>query len=189
MKHQPSLTLKPRGDGTALLVIDVQLGLFQKSTPVYHAQATLANINSLIARARLAGAPVVYVQHSNDSFLKKDTPGWQLHPDLLAPGFEDLRIYKSHASSFEKTALEQELEARHIGRLVLTGLVTHGCVKAACLDACQRGYRVTLAADGHSSFSKDAAALINEWNDKLQQVGAQVFPAIEIAFAPEITHA
>lgn len=173
----------------ALLVIDVQLGLFQKSTPVYQAGLTLANINSLIGRARLAGIPVIYVQHSNDSFLIKDAPGWHLHPDLSPPAPDDLHIFKSHASAFEKTPLEGELEARQVGRLVLTGLVTQGCVKAACLDACQMGYRVTLAADGHSSFSKGTASLIDEWNARLQQAGAQVIPAAEIAFTPDITPA
>ena len=187
MKSKTTQISKPRGHGTALLVIDVQLGLFQKSTPVYLAGATLANINSLIDRARITGVPVIYVQHFNDSFLKKDTPGWQLHPDLLAPAPADLRIFKSHASSFEKTSLEQELDARQVGQVVLTGLVTHGCVRAACLDACQMGYRVILAADGHSSFSKDAAKLIAEWNDKLQQAGVQVVPTAAITFVPEIS--
>jgi nicotinamidase-related amidase len=189
MKPKTSQTLKPHGDGAALLVIDVQLGLFQKSTPVYQAEATLANINTLIDRAHRAGISVFYVQHSNDNFLKEGTPGWQLHPDLLPPAPEDLKIFKNHASAFERTPLEQELEARQVGGLALTGLVTHGCVKAACLDACQKGYRVTLAADGHSSYSKDAAWLIDEWNEKLQQAGAQVIPASEIAFAPEISPA
>jgi hypothetical protein len=49
------------------------------------------------------------------------------------------------------------------------------------------GYRVILAADGHSSFSKDAAKLITEWNDKLQQAGVQVVPTAAITFVPEIS--
>lgn len=175
---------KPRGAGMALLVIDVQLGLFQKPVPIYQAKAVLANINRLIERARQAGVPVIYVQHCNDSFLERDTPGWQLHPDLLPPLQGELRIYKRHGSSFEGTGLEQELEARGVGTLVLTGLVTHGCVKAACQDACALGYRTILTADGHSSFSKDAARLIHEWNAKLGLGGAQVLPAAEIVFTP-----
>jgi nicotinamidase-related amidase len=178
---KPKIQPKPRREGIALLVIDVQLGLFQKPTPIYRASALLANINALIGRARQAAIPVIYVQHCNDSFLQKDSPGWQLHPDLSPPAVGDLRIYKRHGSAFEDTPLEQELEARHVGALLIAGLVTHGCVKAACLDACALGYRVTLAADGHSSFSKEAAKLIDEWNIRLAQAGAQVCPAAEIA--------
>ena len=46
------------------------------------------------------------------------------------------------------------------------------------------GYAVTLAADGHSStsYSKDAAQLIEEWNRKLGAAGANVAPASQIAF-------
>jgi nicotinamidase-related amidase len=49
----------------ALLVIDVQKGLFKKSTPIYKAEQLLGNINTLIRRAEHAGAPVVYIQHAN----------------------------------------------------------------------------------------------------------------------------
>jgi nicotinamidase-related amidase len=179
---KPKIQPKLRGDGIALLVIDVQLGLFQKPTPIYQASSVLANINRLIERARLAGIPVIYVQHCNDSFLEMDTPSWQLHPDLWQPTVDDLRIYKQHGSAFQDTPLERALEAHEVGTLILAGLVTHGCVKAACLDACGMGYRTILAADGHSSFSKDAAKLIDEWNIKLQLAGAQVIPAAAIDF-------
>lgn len=186
---KPKTSLKPRGDGMALLVIDVQLGLFQKSTPIYRANALLANINKLIECARLAGVSVIYAQHCNDSFLKKDTPGWQLHPELLPPSVDELRIYKRHGSSFKDTPLEQELLTRRVGALTVTGLVTQGCVRSACLDASAMGYRTILVADGHSNFSKDAARLIDEWNVRLQQAGVQVIPATEIDFIAEITTA
>ena len=65
---------------------------------------------------------------------------------------------------------------------MVTGLVTHGCVKATCLGALALGYAVTLAADGHSSYSKDAAPLIEEWNRKLGEAGATVATASQIAF-------
>jgi len=42
----------------ALLIIDVQNGLFRKSSPIYQAESLLKNINTLVARADWAGAPV-----------------------------------------------------------------------------------------------------------------------------------
>jgi hypothetical protein len=42
------------------------------------------------------------------------------------------------------------------------------------------GYAVVLAADGHSSYSKDAARLIEEWNRKLGEAGVQVMSAAQI---------
>ena len=66
---------------------------------------------------------------------------------------------------------------------MVAGLVTHGCVKATALGALELGCSVTLAADGHSSYAKDAAAQIEKWNGQLRQAGAAVVPARDILFA------
>jgi nicotinamidase-related amidase len=94
-------------DKTALLVIDVQKGLFERSTRVYRADDLLDTINALVGRAHHAGAPVVYVQHANKGNLKKGTDGWQLHP-RLKPAEGDLVIQKQHGNAFEETELDHE---------------------------------------------------------------------------------
>jgi len=40
---------------------------------------------------------------------------------------------------------------------------------------------VAAVANAHSSYSKDAARLIEEWNRKLAEAGAVVLPAAEVA--------
>lgn len=170
----------PGGQATALLVIDVQQGLFRKSTPIYRAEALLNTLDALIARAHAAGMRVVYIQHASDKVLPFGSADWQLHP-RLRPGEADLLIHKQHGNAFEDTPLHEALAARGVGRVIVTGLVTHGCVKATCLGALALGYAVVLAADGHSSYSKDAARLVEEWNRKLGEAGAQVVPAAQIA--------
>jgi nicotinamidase-related amidase len=62
--------------GVALLVIDVQRGLFEKSTPVYQADELLKNISALVDRAHRAGAAVFYVQHSDQRDLRAGSEGW-----------------------------------------------------------------------------------------------------------------
>ena len=166
---------------SALLVIDVQRELFAKSTPIYLAETLLANINLLVERAHAAGAPVVYVHHSHPTIIPLESEGWQLHP-ALKPTAADLFIRKTKGNSFEDTPLDAELRARGITHVVITGLVTHGCVKATSLGALELGYKATLAGDAHSSYSKDAARLIAEWNDKLAKAGAVVVPAGDVAF-------
>lgn len=166
---------------SALLVIDLQHGLFHKSAPIYRAGPLLDTIETLIERARSAGALVILVQHASDKVLPFGSPDWQLHP-RLHPAERDLALHKQHGNAFEDTPLQAELAGRGIGRLVLTGLVTHGCVKATCLGALALGYDVVLAEDGHSSYSKDAAKLIEEWNGKLGEAGATVLPAAQIEF-------
>jgi len=165
----------------ALLVIDVQRGLFEKSAPVYQARQVLSTINTLINKARLAGVPVFFIQHSNENLLQKGSRSWQLHPEIH-PQVEEVIIHKLHGNAFEGTNLWEELEKRNVSGLVLTGLVTHGCVKATCLGALEEGYRVVLVSDGHSSYSKDAAQQIKKWNHLLGEKGAEIIESKNVNF-------
>ena len=72
------ITLDPAS--TALLVIDVQNGLFNRANPVFREQALLDNINSLRDQFSQYGGAVYFIQHSNQKMLVKDTDNWQLHP-------------------------------------------------------------------------------------------------------------
>jgi nicotinamidase-related amidase len=167
---------------TALLVIDVQQGLFKKSTPLYKAEELLEKINLLVDQAHEHGVPVFYIQHSDSRALVKGSHDWQLHPDLH-PQRIDSMIHKQHGNAFEDTILEEVLKSKKISSLVIMGLVTHGCVKATCLGARELGFAVTLIKDGHSSYSKDAARLIEEWNQKLSAQGCELKSASEIDFS------
>jgi nicotinamidase-related amidase len=62
-----------------------------------------------------------------------------------------------------------ELGSRQIQSLVVTGLVTHGCVKATCIGAHELGYKIILVKDGHSNYHRKAREIIDEWNQKLSQ--------------------
>ena len=165
---------------TALLVIDVQRGLFRKS--LYKAEELLRNINTLIDRARSSGGPVFFIQHSGDKILVKGSPDWQLHPELHRLDTDPV-VHKQHGNAFEDTALDAALRSGNVTNVIVAGLVTHGCVKATCIGALELGYRVTLVKDGHSSFSKQAAKLIDQWNQKLNAMGAELRSASEIELA------
>lgn len=165
----------------ALLVIDVQMAMFAKSTKVYQAEQLIRNISSLVRAAQKAGAPVIFIQHSGEKDLIYGTPGWEFHPDLLALK-PDALVHKRHGNAFEETELDELLKARGVERLVITGMVTHGCVKNTCLGGLAAGYPVILVADGHTSYSQKAGELIAEWNEKLARQGAQVLSAAEVVF-------
>jgi nicotinamidase-related amidase len=167
---------------TALLVIDVQQGMFGKATPVYGAEQLLQNINTLIDQAHQSGVRVIFIQHCDGHFLVEETADWQLNPALHCLE-SDTRILKQHSNSFESTSLQGELAANGITTLVKCGMVTHGCVKNSCLGALVLGYRTVLVKDGHSSFSTQAGSLIEEWNKKLAEKGADVVPASEIVLS------
>ncbi len=172
------MTHKPK---TALLVIDVQKGLFEKGPPVYKADQLLDKITALVDQAHAAGVPVFYIQHCDGRDLAKNSHGWELHSRLQPTG-KDFHLLKEKSNSFEATDLDAKLKSLGITNLVITGLVTHGCVKNGCLGALERGYQVTLVKDGHSSFSAKADQLIDEWNQKLTAEGVLLKLAEEITF-------
>jgi len=55
------------------------------------------------------------------------------------------------SDSFEATTLEQELAARKVGRLVVTGAQTDFCVRWTLHGALGRGYDTVLVADAHTT--------------------------------------
>lgn len=167
---------------TALLVVDVQQAQFAKSTPVFEEKELINNINALMSKARSAKVPVIVIQHCNDSFLKKGTEGWKPHSSLTVSK-EDIYLEKTNSSAFKEPDLHKLLQSKNIKKIVITGLVTHGCIKAACLDGLKLGYETVLVKDGHSNFNKDAAELIGEWNKKLGEAGARLMAAKEIDFS------
>jgi nicotinamidase-related amidase len=95
---------------------------------------------------------------------------------------KDNFLSKQKSNSFEGTDLDERLKAKGVDSLVITGLVTHGCVKNGCLGAKELGYGVILAQDAHSSYSAKAAELIMEWNEKLRLKGVELKPAADITF-------
>ena len=165
----------------ALIIIDVQQGLFEKLTPIYQAERFLENLDLLIESARQAGVPVIYIQHSNNKTLIKGSDAWRLHPAIQPLDGEDV-IHKLHGDAFIDTNLHEILQASNVNVLVLTGLVTHGCVRATSLGAIKKGYQVILISDGHSNFSKDAPGLIEKWNRTLSEKGAQIVATREVQF-------
>jgi nicotinamidase-related amidase len=181
MKATENATTTHGQHPVALLVIDVQQGLFRKATPIYKADELLENINTLVGRAHESDVPVFYIQHSDARNLVKGSADWQLHAQLQ-PQHKDYLIHKQHGNAFEDTRLEEILRSLHVDTVVVAGLVTHGCVKATSIGAQEVGLNVILVQDGHSSYSKDATDLIEKWNEKLSARQIAVKPTGEITF-------
>ncbi|MFD7155194.1 isochorismatase family protein [Kribbella sp. NPDC059898] len=131
---------------TALLVVDVQTGVVGEA---YDRDEVVANIGTLIGKARAGGVPVVWVQHSGEG-LAKDSDEWQLVPELSRDDSEAL-VHKTYADSFEATDLEQVLADAGIGHLVVSGAQTDECIRSTIHGAMVRGYDVTLVGDAHTT--------------------------------------
>lgn len=166
-------------EACALLVIDLQRGLFKR--PIYRAQELLNAISLLVDRAHRAGAPVFLAQHANESTLVEGSDDWQFHPQIR-PTAADTIIHKRQGSAFEGTTLKEQLENGGVGTLVVTGLVTRGCVRATCLHARRLGYEVILVEDGHSTFHRQAVQRIAALHGELRDQGIAVTAAQNIVF-------
>jgi nicotinamidase-related amidase len=115
-----------------------------------HARDTVvANVASLVEKARQEQVPVVWVQHSDDG-LVRGSEDWQIVPEL-APGDEEALVEKNYGDSFEDTILESVLSDLGVGRLIVVGAQTDACVRSTLHGAFVRGYDTTLVSDAHTT--------------------------------------
>jgi nicotinamidase-related amidase len=160
---------------SALLVIDAQIGLVALM-PTEIQRSVLPRIETLLAKARSSGTPVIYIQHDGATGhpLETNTKGWEIHP-LLKPADDDPVIRKRESDSFFETTLQQELEKRGVTHIIIAGGMTEYCVDTSCRRATSLGYDVTLASDAHLTRDNGvltAANIIAHHNFVLDDFGA-----------------
>ena len=174
----------------ALLVIDVQQGLCDGATPPFELDEVIARINAVAAKARVAGAPVIFIQHEGTSgYLEHGTPGWQLHRAVRVEP-SDLKLRKSATDSFHRTELQALLEHHGVTELVVCGLHTEFCVDTTVRRALALGYPVVLVADAHTSEGSavlSPALVIAHHNDVLSNISSfgprvRPLPAADVEF-------
>jgi nicotinamidase-related amidase len=140
------MTSLPERPNTALLVVDVQKNVVADT---HQRDEVIANINTLVVKARVEQVPVIWVQHSDEN-LPKGSDGWQYVSELQRLESEPV-VHKSYGDSFEDTILESELAQRGVGRLVVTGAQTDACIRATLHGAFTRGYDAVLVSDAHTT--------------------------------------
>jgi len=166
---------------SALLIIDVQHALCGGDDAAFDIDGVIKRINSVSARARAAGVPVILIQHEEaDGPLQHGADGWQLDARLQLSD-ADLRLHKTACDSFYQTKLQDLLLSRGVDHLVICGLQSEFCVDSTARAALARGYPVTLMADGHSTVGNGvltAAQISAHHNTTLASLGS---------FGPRVT--
>ena len=164
---------------TALLIIDVQQGLCEGDGGgdgvAFESTQVIARINTVSAKARAAGAPVIFIQHESASgYLEFETPAWQLAQGLhVEPA--DLRIRKTTPDAFLRTDLQDMLQQHAINNLIICGMHTEFCVDTTTRRALALGYPVVLVADAHTSAGNahlPAAQVIAHHNATLTNISS-----------------
>ncbi|MFC4987045.1 cysteine hydrolase family protein [Saliphagus infecundisoli] len=187
-------TLDP--DRTAVVVVDMQNGFAHPEGSLYApgSERVVGPIADLVARAREAGARIVYTRdvhppeqfegtHSYDEFDR-----WGEHvlegswdAELLAEldvRDDDLVVEKHTYDAFYDTELEGWLDARGIRNLVICGTLANVCVLHTAGSAGLRDFRTVLVSDcigaiedEHREYALEHAAwLFGEVSDS-EEVG------------------
>lgn len=168
---------------TALVVIDVQNdfchpdGVFPKLGADISAMApTAARIKQLVAAARQADMLILWVRATYDPVVRGaafddalDKPD-QTADACLAGTFgaewidglgpdpdaaSEVELIKHRYSAFWDTAIDLYLRSNAIENVVLTGVITSGCVESTGRDAFFRNYFVVIPEDTCASYSRE----------------------------------
>ncbi|MGT4067363.1 UNVERIFIED_CONTAM: cysteine hydrolase [Aeromonas hydrophila] len=138
---------------SALLIIDMQVGLLHGPEAPHAGPQLLANINRLADAAHSAGIPVLAVRHTGPT----GSPLWQLVPELAVTA-ADLVFDKQRPSAFHGTALDSWLQQRGVQTLLVTGMKTQYCIDTTCRAAADLGYSVVLVSDAHTCMDTETLA-------------------------------
>lgn len=147
---------------TALLVMDVQRGIVERYG---NPQDFLGRLARVIATARTAGIPVIYVtvrfregypevSPRNRSFSALATAGnfvegtsaTEIH-SAVEPEAGDVVVTKRRVGAFSGSDLEVVLRSQDIETLVLTGIATSGVVLSTVRAAADMDYRIVVLSD------------------------------------------
>ncbi|RKF23135.1 cysteine hydrolase [Altericroceibacterium spongiae] len=166
---------------TALLVIDIQTdfaapeGLIGEAgvdlTSAHHA---IDKIEELIPIARGVGATVGFARvvtsaetdsvalktlmqrrgrSGEEAICRAENGGADYYRVAPEPG--DIEVSKLLYSSFSGTDLDEQLKARGVDTLVITGLTTDCCVDSTARDAFHLGYHVFIVSDACDAYDPD----------------------------------
>lgn len=127
-------------------MVDVQKGVVARA---HQRDTVVANVASLVERAREARIPVVWVQHSDEQ-LTKGSDEWRIVPELV-PRDDEHVVAKHYGDSFEATTLEGVLRDLQVGRLFVAGAQTDACIRSTIHGAFVRGYDTILVSDAHTT--------------------------------------
>lgn len=138
----------------ALVVIDVQQGMFEMPWKLYRGDETVQRLAAVLERARSQDVPVFHVRHEASGGFERDTPGW-FHHRAVAPQDGETVIDKRRSSAFHDTDFHARLQAAGIDHLVIGGMQTQYCVESTIRNAVTLGYRLTVIEDGHTTWDTE----------------------------------
>lgn len=174
---------------TALVVIDIQVDFASPDgllagfgVDLSHVPAAIANCEKLIAAARAASVPVIFVgletrpetdspvwaermrrregdPEAESAICRAGSKGGAFYGPQPQPG--DTIVMKPKYSAFYATDFASTLETLGVDTIVACGLTTECCIDCTVRDAFHRDFHVVIVADASAAYDGDmhAAAL------------------------------
>ncbi len=132
---------------STLILIDCQNTYTRGVMELDGVQAALDEAATLLERARVAGIPIIHIQHNDGPGSLYDIEGESgAIVDRVAPREGEPVVVKSYPNSFIQTDLDRRLKALDASNLVLAGFMTHMCVNSTARGAFNLGYAPTVVA-------------------------------------------
>jgi biuret amidohydrolase len=162
-------------EGAVLLVIDMQRESLPRGFYGVPTMAEVAeNCRRVVQAAREYAIPIVYTQHIHRPSGVDAVAGEPRAPDghtplayvgeaaeilpELSPQPQDVVVQKRRYSAFYDTELNSVLHGLEAKELLITGVVTDGCVMTTAWDAFAQDWPVTLIKDGCGASSEGSHA-------------------------------
>lgn len=140
----------------ALIIIDVQHGMFFGDWALPDAGELLNRIGNRLLLARQQGTTIFHVQNDGPAG-EADSPGepfWQL---VFAAAKGERVIRKVAQNVFEDNPyLDAELRHAGITTLEFAGVQSELCLKASALGARKLGYEILLQRQLHGSYDSES---------------------------------
>jgi nicotinamidase-related amidase len=167
----------------ALLVIDMQVGLFEGDPPRHDADGVVQRMNEIAKAVRATGDIVIFIQHEDNGDFRRGTEEWEILPALERMDTDRL-VYKRACDSFYETDLDDFLKEHGVQQLIVTGCATDFCVDTTIRAAASRDYEVVVVADGHTTKDRphlDAISIIRHHNWMWQNL---ILPRSDVEVLP-----
>lgn len=138
----------------ALLIIDVQEIFFDlPENALYQRNQLTTQIDQLIAKARTAHCPVVFIQHTSyteGDELYVDTPEWEIYHQLDRHA-DDPVFRKTRWDAFYQTELLAWLQEHQIEQIIFAGAQTEFCIDTSLRAAYSLGYQQNIVIQNGTS--------------------------------------
>ena len=172
-----------------LIVIDLQTGMFDGAAmpPIHDADGLVERVRSLLDWARRGGRKVAFVRHDapKGEALASGQPGWPVWAPL-GQAADEPTFGKTVADAFSNPDLGAWVADQEAGEVILAGAQTDQCVAATTRAALDRGLKVIVVADAHSTWGyggETADQIVARYNRQFADAGASVLPVAELVGA------